>query len=173
MDFPIVQLLDDALSLDWLMAHFHPAGLHCPACQTDHRVAQVFRLNRASGVPVYRCRSCARVYHVYSGTIFAGCHLTPAQVVLLLRGVLQGQASAQLARQLQMTEKTALKWRHRLLAQAELLQPESPLPDTATESDEMFQNAGEKGTEHFDLADPPRSRAGYPLGEAARPRHVC
>jgi hypothetical protein len=49
-----------------------------------------------------------------------------------------------LARELNLTEKTVLKWRHRLFAQAERIQPDSPLPDTATESDEMFQNAGEK-----------------------------
>ena len=70
--------------------------------------------------------------------------MLPAQVVLLLRGVFQGQASAQLARELELTEKTVLKWRHRLHSRAEAIQPESPLPDPATESDEMGENAGEK-----------------------------
>jgi hypothetical protein len=58
-----------------------------------------------------------------------------------------------------MTEKTALKWRHRIQANAERLQPDSPLPDQQTESDELFQNAGEKGREHLDPDDPPRRRA--------------
>jgi transposase-like protein len=84
------------------------------------------------------------VYTLYSGTVFEGSHLTPTEVILLLRGVLQGQASAQLARELGRTEKTVLKWRHRLQDRAEQLQPDSALPDPATESDEMFQNAGEK-----------------------------
>ena len=169
MDFPIVHLLDEALSLDWLMSYFHPLGLRCPACQTDHTDAQVFRVNRASAVAVYRCRTCARVYHVYTGTIFAGCHLTPTQVVLLLRGVLQGQASAQLARELHLSEKTVLKWRHRIQTQAEALQPDSPLPDSTTESDEMFQNAGEKRDRTL-RAD--RS-ATLPRQQTARARDVC
>jgi len=33
------------------------------------------------------------------------------------------------------------------------------LPDRETESDEMFQNAGEKGDKHEDPDDPPRRRA--------------
>jgi transposase len=35
----------------------------------------------------------------------------------------------------------------------------TPLPDQETESDEMFQNAGEKGHKHSDPEDPPRRRA--------------
>lgn len=61
-----------------------------------------------------------------------------------MRGVFQGQSSAQLARELELTPKTALKWRHRLQAQAQALQPDTPLAHSQTESDEMFQNAGEK-----------------------------
>jgi transposase len=76
--------------------------------------------------------------------LFEGSQLTPAQIVLLLRGFLQGQSSAQLARELDLAYKTVLKWCHRLQANAEALQPESALPDSHSESDEMFQNAGEK-----------------------------
>jgi hypothetical protein len=99
------------------------------------------------------------VYTLYSRTLFEGCHLLPAQVVLLLRGVFQGQSSAQLARELELTEKTVLKWRHRLQSQAERIQPTTPLADRNTESDEIFQKAGEKGSEHFEPTDPPRMRA--------------
>ena len=45
-----------------------------------------------------------------------------------------------------------------LQASARILQPEDVLPDTATETDEMFQNAGEKGEPHLDPKDPPRRR---------------
>lgn len=37
-----------------------------------------------------------------------------------------------------------------------MLQPETVLPDTETETDEMFQNAGEKGEPHLDPKDLPR-----------------
>jgi transposase-like protein len=144
MDFPIIDLFDQELSVAWLLKHFHPQGLHCPHCQEPHDTARYFRANRGSGLPVYRCQHCHGIYTLYSGTLFAGSQLTPAQVVLLLRGVLQGQSSAQLARELDLAYKTALKWRHRLQAHAQALQPATALADTHSESDELFQNAGEK-----------------------------
>jgi hypothetical protein len=49
-----------------------------------------------------------------------------------------------ISREIGLTEKTVLKWRHRLHANAVRLQPETPLPDGRVESDELFQNAGEK-----------------------------
>lgn len=42
--------------------------------------------------------------------------------------------------------------------------PLSPLPDQDTEADEMYQNAGEKGTLHSDPDDPPRKRANKQRG---------
>lgn len=144
MDFPIIDLLDEELSIEWLMKYFHPAGFMCPHCQAEPSAARHFRINTGSGLPVCRCNACDGIYHLYSGTLFEGSQLTPSQVVLLLRGIVQGQTSAQLARELSLAYKTVLKWRHRVQANAEALQPETPIPDTHSESDEMFQNAGEK-----------------------------
>ena len=144
MDFPIIDLLDEDQSVAWLEQHLHPHGLRCPHCHARHEAARYFRANRGSGLEVYRCRQCQGIYHLYSGTVFEGSQLTPSQVVLLLRGVLQGHSSAQLARELRLAYKTVLKWRHRLQANAQRLQPDTPLSDRGSESDEMFQNAGEK-----------------------------
>lgn len=145
MDFPIIDLLDEDESIVWLEQHFHPdGGMRCPHCGAERDTARFFRPNTGSGLPVYRCKACQGVYHLYSGTLFEGSHLTPTQVVLLLRGFVQGQSSAQLSRELNLAYKTVLKWRHRVQANAEYLQPETPLPDQASESDELFQNAGEK-----------------------------
>jgi len=144
MDFPIIDLFDEDQSMVWLEAHFHPDGMKCPHCHAAKETARFFRPNPGSGLPVYRCKACQGVYHLYSGTLFEGSQLTPSQVVLLLRGFLQGQSSAQVSRELKLAYKTVLKWRHRLHANAERLQPETPLPDFASESDELFQNAGEK-----------------------------
>ena len=146
MDFPIIDLLDEDESVAWLMKHFHPDGLRCPHCQAAHSEARPFRANVGSGLLVYRCSHCDGVYHLYSGTLFEGSQLTPSQVVLLIRGFLQGQSSAQLARELDLAYKTVLKWRHRFQANAEALQPETALPDHSSESDELFQNAGGKRT---------------------------
>ena len=144
MDFPIVDLLDTQRSLDWLAQHFHGQGMCCAHCGASRDEARLFRVNRGSGLPVYRCQRCDGIYNVYSQTVFAGSQLTAPQVVLLLQGILQGKSSRQLSRELTLTEATVLLWRHRLQVQAERLQPETALPDLNTESDEMFQNAGEK-----------------------------
>jgi transposase len=51
--------------------------------------------------------------------------------------------------------------------------PLSRLADTVTETDELYQNAGEKGYKHTDPADPPRRRAnqarGHGTWESDRP----
>lgn len=126
------------------MKHFHPDGLKCPHCQVEQSQARYFRANVGSGLSVYRSQPCDGIYHLYSGTLFEGSQLTPSQVVLLLRSFLQGQSSAQLARELGLAYKTALKWRPRLHVNAQALQPQTAIPDSHSESDEMFQNAGEK-----------------------------
>jgi Fe-S cluster biogenesis protein NfuA len=84
------------------------------------------------------------VYTVYSGTVFAGKHFRPAQVVLLLRGVCKGQPAAEMAREIGVSRQTVHEIRKLIHANAEAMQPESRLPDARTETDEMFQNAGEK-----------------------------
>ena len=95
---------------------------------------------------MYRCRNraCDSIYTIYTGTVFEGHQLTPRQVVLLLRGVLKGEPTAMLARELALSRMTVHTLRKELQANAEWLQPESSLSDEHTETDEMFQNAGEK-----------------------------
>jgi transposase-like protein len=144
MDFSLLEVMDDEISAEWVKKYFHPQGFGCSHCGARFEQARFFRANSGSGLSVYRCRQCQGIYHLYSGTIFEGSQLSPSQVVLLLRGFVQGQSSEQLARELGMTPKTVLKWRHRVQANAERMQPKTPVPDPETESDEMFQNAGEK-----------------------------
>jgi FixJ family two-component response regulator len=83
-----------------------------------------------------------------TGVIFRLQNLPPATVVLLLRGVVQGKSASQMARELDLSRTTVHEIRQQLQANAQanatLLQPETPLPDEQTETDEMFQNAGKK-----------------------------
>lgn len=144
MEFPIVDLLDVEESLRWIEQHFHPEGLHCPRCQAPVAEARVFRRTKRSGLTVYRCKRCGRTYNMYTGTVFEQHHLSPPQVVLLLRGIAKGESSRTLAAELAIGYQTVLTLRHEIQAQAERLQPETPLPDQEVEADEMFQNAGEK-----------------------------
>ena len=144
MDFPVADLLADELSEQWLLKHFHPKGLKCPHCDARRSQARPFRRTRRSQVMVYRCRQCQGLYNVYSGTIFQARHLRPAQVVLLLRGVCKGEPTATLARELSLSRSTVHGLRQQLQQNAQAMQPGTPLPDDVTETDEMFQNAGEK-----------------------------
>lgn len=158
MDFPILSLIDEEQAEEWLLKHFHPQGLHCPHCDASVEEARKFRKTETSCLQVYRCRVCDGVYNLYSGTVFAQKQFRPSQVVLLLQGICKGFSSAQLSRELGISRPTVLSIRRILQDSAQMIQPEDALPDTETETDEMFQNAGEKGEPHRDPKDPPRRR---------------
>ncbi len=106
MDFPITEFLDEELSTQWLLKHFHPDGLKCPRCGSREEEARIFRRTRRSGLVVYRCRRCEQTYSLYSGTVFEHRQLTAMQVVLLVRGVCKGEPTATLARELGLTRGT-------------------------------------------------------------------
>ena len=142
MIFPITDLLDDERSESWLLEHVHPEGLRCPKCGSTKR--RFFRKTEPSRLSVYRCLQCEGIYNLYSGTLFEKKHLRPSQVVLLLRGVAKGESSMRLAEELGVSRSTVHELRKELQRNARRLQPEAPLTDEHTETDEMFQNAGEK-----------------------------
>ena len=144
MEFPITELLDYESSVTWITQHFHPTGFRCPECGVPRDQARIFRETRRSQLAVYRCKQCDTAYNLYSGTIFQQTHLTPMQVVLLMRGICKGESSRVLAAELKLSYVTVLTLRHAAQANAEKAQPDTQLPDQHTETDEMFQNAGEK-----------------------------
>jgi transposase-like protein len=143
MIFPITDLLDDQESQEWVEKYFHPKGLRCPGCGATIEQARRFRTYKR-GLVDYRCQRCQSVYNLYTGTIFAGSHLEPRRVVLLLRGVCKGEPSTVLSAELGLSRQSVHKWRQRLQANAYGLLSQSAVRDRETETDEMFQNAGEK-----------------------------
>ena len=144
MEFPITELLDYESSVAWILEHFHLEGLKCPQCGDGFSQSRKFRRAKISEVDVYRCRHCGAIYNLYTGTVSQGCQWTPMQVILLLRGIAKGESTRSLASELGLNYKTVLTMRHRIQAMAELEQPNTALPDSHSETDEMFQNAGEK-----------------------------
>ena len=66
------------------------------------------------------------------------------QVILLMQGICKGETTLELAAELQLNYKTVLNMRHKVQNNAEKEQPQTALPDSHSETDEMFQNAGEK-----------------------------
>lgn len=144
MEFPITNLLSPEQSEQWLFEHFHPEGLKCPGCQSSVERANVFRVTHKSELKVYRCKNCKNMYNLYTGTVFEQRQLRPQQAVLLIRGVLKGEPSDVLASELELNYVTVLQLRRKIQDNAKLLQSEEPVPDFEAESDELFQNAGEK-----------------------------
>jgi hypothetical protein len=108
------------------------------------------------------------VYNLYSGTMFAGCGLSARQAVLLIRGVCKGESSATLTEELGGCQSTVHLLRQKMQANGYMRLAEEALPDSDTETDEMFQNAGEK------RATPRRPRRPAPATcqQAARTRHL-
>jgi len=144
MKFPIQDILSSEECREWIRAHFHPDGFGCPACDEPLANAHEFRETKESELTVYRCNACGQAYNLYTGTIFQQRHLTPQQVVLLIRGVLKGEPSTVLSDELEINYRTVLDLRRDIQENARDLRPETALDDEQTESDEMFQNAGEK-----------------------------
>lgn len=135
----------------------------CPNCGNSIKV-YVFRKTKKRQLTVYRCRRCNTVYNLYTNTIFQQRHLTPQQGILFLRGVLKGEASITLAAELKVSLQTVLDLRRDLQDSARFLQANTALTDEHTETNEVFQNAGEKSEKHRDPLDPPRRRANNPRG---------
>ena len=143
MIFPIAELLDERQSVEWVEKYFHPKRLRCPGCGATTKDARQFR-TRKRGLVDYRCQECQRTYNLYTGTIFAGSNLEPRRAVLLLRGVCKGEPSSTLAEELGLSRQCVHRWRQRIQRNAYALLSDEPLSDAETETDEMFQNAGEK-----------------------------
>ncbi len=145
IEFPIVDLLSSQSSYEWLLEYFHPQGMACPHCGAALEEARAFRMTKSSQVPDYRCRGCDKTYNVYSQTVFEGRRLKPEQVVMLVRGVVKGEQGQILAKEVGVCRQTVQLIRQQMQANARVLQPDSPLDsDEHTETDEMYQNAGEK-----------------------------
>jgi len=143
MIFPITELLDEQESLAWVEKYFHPKGLRCPRCGATRDHAREFRRPKR-GVVDYRCHDCQRTYNLYTGTLFVGSNLEPRRVVLLVRGVCKGEPATVLAEELAFSRQCVSRWRKRLQANGYGMLSAMALPDPDTETDEMFQNAGEK-----------------------------
>lgn len=79
---------------------------------------------------------------------------------------MKDEASITLAAELQVSLQTVLDLRRDLQDSARFLQPHTRLTDAHTETDEMFQYAGEKSEKHCDPFDPPRRRANNQRGRA-------
>lgn len=155
---PIQGLMDYQKCYEYLEALLHPNGLHCSQghCLVEKQRPHKFRKN---GLPCYKCYDCGQVYNLFTDSIFKGVHYDCIRIVLMLRGFAQGTTTLLLSKELGMSYNELLAWRHKLQEFAFENRSVFTLTDTEVESDEMFQNAGEKGHRHECPDDPARVRA--------------
>lgn len=148
VDFSLNDLLDPKRCYDFLVSILHPDRLTCP---TGHSLGQCI-VHKSDQVPLlqYLCRSCGRSFNAFSSTILQGTYYKPVHIVQLLRGIIKGEPTTVLARELGVERKWLLQLRHRLQEVAVTARLRMPLPYTQVEVDELFQNAGEKGETHPD-----------------------
>ncbi|MBV8264920.1 MAG: transposase [Planctomycetaceae bacterium] len=170
MDFPIAELMDEDACYEKLVEVLHPDGLACPRCQARDAL-KVHRRHRAP-VLDYRCDTCGRVFNAFTGSAFHKTHRRPSEILLILRGIAQGETTARLARELNRHRQHLLKLRHRLQDAALKAADPLPLDDRAVEADEMYQNAGEKRHPAYRprrSAAPPRQPAAGAWQHGQRP----
>jgi transposase-like protein len=156
--FPISNLLNEQTSYNFLSSVLHPEGLRCKNGHPLLPGQLPHNYNRAPLVN-YRCQQCGNVFNLFTNTVWQGTHYSCSTIVLVMRGIAQGTPTRQLADELNLDYGTLLENRHKIQKLGFDNQPHDRLSDEVTEADEMFQNAGEKGTKHDDPNDPPRYRA--------------
>lgn len=151
--FPLTDLINDDDCYLWLMRKRWPEGKPiCPRCGEKEQI----RIHDRKKAPIedWRCKSCGRIFNIFTGTIFQKNKRSCSHIVLILQGFCQGKTTSLLARELECDEDTLLKLRHKwnaACAQQCFEVPGFGALDTV-EIDEMYQNAGEKRN------SPPRSK---------------
>ena len=117
LEFPITELMDDQACYDFLIGVLHPKGLCCPE---GHKVARGQAPHMSDRAPLvdYRCRTCGKVFNLFTGTLWSGTHYACRQVVLIVRGFAQGVPTLHLAKEVQVDYETLLNRRHRWQEQA-------------------------------------------------------
>jgi transposase-like protein len=167
MDFPIIDLMDADGCRRKLLDLLHPDGLACPRCGARDGL-NIHRRRPDPPVVDHRCKGCRRVFNMFTNTAWQGTHLSPAQILLILRGIAQGAPTARLARELGISRQHLLRLRHAIQARALAAADRTPLPDDRTEADELYQDAGEKR----DSAHRPGRSATAACGPGQGPRHL-
>lgn len=167
--YKIDHLLDEDKCYAHLITYLHAGELGCPCCgSTAQRVHSYAR----APILMYQCKNktCGKFYNLFTNTVFQGTHYPCSIILLILRGITQGVSTRQLSQELGIDYSNLLQLRHEIQHNAAANLPMTPLPDTVTESDELFQNAGEKGKPHLDPQDPPRPRANKKKGMGLMPQ---
>jgi len=140
--FSLIDLMDVQKCYDFLCTILHPQGLKCPKCQCSVQDSKIQRRDRAP-VLIYECKN-GHFYNLFTKTVWQGTHHKCPIIIRILQGVAQGVSTLHLSQELVRDRKHLLKCRHKLQNFVNEASIRIPLPDTVSEVDEMYQNAGEK-----------------------------
>src|SRR5262245_360436 len=94
---PPLDLRDESACYVFLVKLVHPNGLKCPKCGMAEP-----SVHRSARKPVldYRCCWCNRVFNAWTETPFQGTPRRPPELLQIVQGILEGVATARLARDL-------------------------------------------------------------------------
>jgi transposase-like protein len=162
--FPIEELMDEQACYEFLKDVLKPEGL---SCVNGHLLPKEQKAHKYSneGVESYRCRECGNVFNAFTDTILSGISFSCREIVLMLRGFVQGDPTTQIAKELGRDYSNLLKWRHKIQKQGLTNRLALKLSDEAVEVDEVYQNSGHKGPDDDDDDQtPPPSRANKQRG---------
>ena len=162
--FPIGDLLDEQACYDYLKELLHPDGFTCPEGHELPPEQAPHKFQNREAVVDFRCRCCRKVFNIFTDTVWSGSAYPCSTIILILRGFVRGTSTLHLSKELGIDYGTLLERRHAFQENAYENRSLDPLPDNDVETDEMFQNAGEKGILHPDPEDPPRVRANNKVG---------
>lgn len=164
LPFSIDDLMDEQKCYEFLKDVLQPEGLRCPE---GHALPEDQAPHNRERAPImdYKCRQCGRVFNIFTGTILSGISFSSCEIVLMLRGIVQGDPTTHIAQELGRDYSNLLKWRHRIQEQGLANRLAIELSDEAVEVDEVYQNSGHKGpSEEDDDDSPPRGRANKQRG---------
>ena len=165
LQFPLGEFLDEQKCYEFLKGLLHSDSFRCPCGYELPTGPAPHKRQKRRVVVNYRCRVCGKVFNIFTDTLWSGSSYPCSQIVLLLHGFSQGTPTLHLAQELGLDYKTLLERRPQLQGHVFDSRPQEPLTDEVVEADEMFQNAGEKGTPPCDPKDPPRRRANQQVGK--------
>ena len=142
LDFPLTDVVTDQAAYDWFVSILWPDGPVCPHCGPGTRLTVH---NRAHPLLLdYLCKNCMRTFNVFQGTIFHASKRRLSHLYAIVRGFSQGVSTNQLSRELGCKYPELLDLRHKFQDSVWACNEPAPLPGPVHETDEMYQNAGEK-----------------------------
>lgn len=155
-------LTDEAAAQQALADLRWPNGVVCPLCEGGKKVYEVksVRKNKATGEVIpsvrkqWKCGACRQKFSVTSRSIFEGAHIPVGKwiyAIFLMCSSKKGVSANQLARELEVTYKTAWFMCHRV-REAMLQEPLAGMlgagPDSIVELDETYVGGKKKNNRH-------------------------